>query len=95
MSYKALYGPNKPSPKKIKAVKLFMKGQDFETIGKVLGVVTATAQVYTIDGHCSGAPLSFPELCDSMNLTPTDIKTLSDGIKRHGTSLNEHGKYRS
>lgn len=64
-----------------------MKGQDFETIGKVLGVVTATAQVYTIDGYCSGAPLSFPELCDSMNLTPTDIKTLSDGIKRHGTSL--------
>ena len=54
---------------------------------KVLGVAAATAEVYTIDGYCSGAPLSFAKLSAKIELSPADVEKVSDGIKRHGTSL--------
>ena len=87
-SFKSLYGTNKPSPKKIQAVKCFLKGnRDFAATAKVLGVAVTTAEVYTIDGYCSGAPLSFAKLSDKIKLSPADVEKVSDGIKRRGTSL--------
>ncbi|CAB3982684.1 Hypothetical predicted protein [Paramuricea clavata] len=66
---RALYGKNKPSSKKIQATEMFMKGENsFLVIARVLNVATATAEVYAIDGYCSGAPLSYQDLASQFNL---------------------------
>lgn len=86
-SYKSLYGPCKASPKKIQAVNLFLKGKSFQEIANVLCVAVATAEVYTIDGYCAGAPLEFDKLCHEINITFNDRVTLCNGIKMHGSTL--------
>lgn len=80
-------GPCKASAKKIQAVNLFLSGKSFAEISSVLSVAEATAEVYTIDGYCAGAPIEFSKLIEQMNLSSADVEILCNGIKEHGSTL--------
>ena len=53
----------------------------FADISRVLSVTEATAEVYTIDSYCAGAPIEFAMLSEQMNLSSADVEILCNGIK--------------
>ncbi len=78
---KALYGPNRPSPKKIQATKIFIKRQcSFKVIARMLNIAVATAEVYTIDGYCSGAPLVYDDLAVKLGLGTEDMDLIASQL---------------
>ncbi|CAB4024308.1 Hypothetical predicted protein [Paramuricea clavata] len=86
---KAPYSPNRPSPKKIEAMKIFIKQQlcSFETIARMLNVAIATAEVYTIDGYCSGAPVSYKDLALKLNLGAEDMDVIASQLQKDNDGL--------
>ena len=48
---------------------MFMKGHYyFQVIARICNVAVAIAEVYTVDGHCFGAPLSYKDLALKLGL---------------------------
>lgn len=67
---------------------MFMKGQhSFPAIARVLNVVVATAEIYSIDGYCSGAPLSYKDLAQQLGLCEKDMDNIASELKRDDVSL--------
>lgn len=46
----------------------------------MLNVAVATAEVYTIDGYCSGAPLSYYDLAIKVGLDTDDVDVISSEL---------------
>ncbi len=84
-SFKALYGKNKASPKKIQAAKMFGKSHSsVRAIAEVLRVEIPTAEVYILDAYCAGAPISVEKLANELNvcslLSGRISRLIEDGI---------------
>ena len=71
-----------PSPNKTLATKILIQRQcPFEDIASKLNVALATAEIYTIDGYCSGAPLAFKDLA-TKNLAQKTLMSLFSSLKK-------------
>ena len=84
-SFKALYGKNIVSAKKIQAAKIFGKSHSsVKAIAEVLRVEIPTAEVYILDAYCAGAPISIEKLANELNvcspLSNRIAQLIKDGI---------------
>lgn len=67
---------------------MFIKGQrSFRIIAKALNVAIATAEVYTIDGFCSGAPLSYKDLAPQFYLSNEEVETITAELRKDNVTL--------
>lgn len=60
---------------------MFVKRQcSFEVIARMLNVAVAAAEVYTIDGYCSGIPLSYDDLAIKLGLGTDDMDAIASQL---------------
>ena len=67
---------------------MFMKGQySFQVIARILNVAVAIAEVYTVDGYCSGAPLSYKDLALKLGLSAEDTNVIASELQKDNVGL--------
>ena len=52
----------------------------------MLNVAVATAEVYIIDGYCSGAPLSYDDLAMKLGLDTDDMNLIASQLLKNTNS---------
>ena len=50
-------------------------------------VVVATAEIYTIDGYCPGAPLAFKDLATKLKLSAEDTDVIILELQKENVTL--------
>ena len=61
--------------------------RSFRIIAKALNVAIAAAEVPTIDGLCSGAPLSYKDLASQFYLSNEEVETIAAELRKDNVTL--------